>query len=116
VFLYHGQDRILEQMSLETLFLTAYEPHSRSLQSIGDHTQHNLLCGSSESRKYHLFYNALLRLTVAAQPPLDTGGMDVSMMIHSIRPGCSPTGVFPEAGAFTPSGVGMNCWPHSTVV
>jgi hypothetical protein len=83
-----------------------------SLLSIGDHTPNQLLGGGLESGNCHLFLEDivlirdLLRLTVAAQPPPDTGGMDVSMMIHSIRPGCYATGVFLEAGAFTPTGAG----------
>ncbi|MFX1261083.1 MAG: hypothetical protein ACFFAZ_03260 [Promethearchaeota archaeon] len=56
---------------------------SKSLPSIGGHTPNNLLGGISESSKHHLFYRDLLRVTVAAQPPPGTGGMDDSMMITS---------------------------------
>jgi len=54
-----------------------------SLPSIGGHTPNELLSGWSESSKYHLFFRDLLQLTVAAQPPPDTGGMDVSMTINN---------------------------------
>jgi hypothetical protein len=76
----------MEQMNLNAIFWTASTPRSMSFPSIGDRTQ--LLGGGSESGICHLFFEdcvlirALLRLTVAAQPPPDTGGMDVSMMIN----------------------------------
>jgi hypothetical protein len=101
-------------MNQTAVFRMTSQRQSRSLLSIGDHTPNQLLGGGSESGNCHLFLEdcvlirALLRLTVAAQPPPDTGGMDVSMMIHSIRPGCYTTGDFPEAGAFTPTGAGVN--------
>lgn len=68
-------------MSPLLLFRTADELHSKSFLSTGGHTPNNLLGGRSESSKCHLFCRDLLRLIVAAQPPLDTGGMDYSMMI-----------------------------------
>ena len=85
---------------------------SMRFPSIGDRTQ--LLGSGLEFGNCHLFFEdfvlirALLRLTVAAQLPPDTGGMDDSMMIHSIRPGCHTTGVFSEAGAYTPTGAGAS--------
>jgi hypothetical protein len=75
-------------MNQTAVFRMTRQLQSRSLPSIGDHTPNQLLGGGSESGNCHLFFEdyvlirTLLRLTVAAQPPPDTGGMDISMMIN----------------------------------